>query len=402
RIALIAGLLFALHPVHVEVVVGIVGRSELLCSAFFLGALQLVGRPLSRAQSLGAIVCLIGAIASKEQGIVLIPVAIIVRALIARHERVEPEHPRAIATFALAAGFLACYVIAREQFFGLKFVWEKAFLDSRIQPLATISDEVTRIFAPLSLIGRALGYLFFPLNLNIDYANYISAKTDFNTIWPWLGILAIALWLVLFTRSIRQKDHTTTTCLLAFGITYGLVSNIVMLIGTAFGERLLYLPSVFFIIIVSSWLVRLPARAMTITVSVILIGFTVRSVTYASLWDDRLKLYSSLVRQWPENARLRMLYGFELFERGETARGIDECLRAVDVDPTYNRALLRAAQLLVKVDRFDEAEPLLARLDAVAPGSSRSVRDEIKMRRSRLTLTTNPTTRPLDEQPAGE
>ena len=42
RAAYVAGLLFAAHPVHVEAVANIVGRSELACAAASLGALVLL------------------------------------------------------------------------------------------------------------------------------------------------------------------------------------------------------------------------------------------------------------------------------------------------------------------------------------------------------------------------
>ena len=37
--ALLAGLLFALHPIHTEAVAGIVGQAELLCAALSILAL---------------------------------------------------------------------------------------------------------------------------------------------------------------------------------------------------------------------------------------------------------------------------------------------------------------------------------------------------------------------------
>lgn len=401
RIALIAGLLFALHPVHVEAVVGIVGRAELLCAVFFLGALQLISRPLTRARAIMAIVCLLGAVGSKEQGIVLIPIALIVRCLRQQKSPGETERNRAKITFSVASILLALYVIWRENLIGLKFFWEKIFLDNRIQPLATLDDLAPRLLASLPIVGRALAQLFFPLNLTIDYAGYITAQPEFNSIWPWLGILAIALWLALFTRSFWRNDRVMMVCLLAFVITYGLVSNIVMIIGTAFGERLLYLPSVFLVLIVSSWLARWP-RPMVMAVTItICLAFSVRTIAYASLWSDRQVLYGSLMEQWPANPRLHMLYGSEVFDRGQKVRGIESSMYAVKLDPTYDRALRQAAQLYVLVDELDQAESMLDRLDQVRPGMSRGIRAQIDRRRLSFPKT-NPATRPLDKKSTGK
>ncbi|CAI8032112.1 Protein O-mannosyl-transferase TMTC3, partial [Geodia barretti] len=42
--ALIAGLLFAVHPIHTEAVTGLVGRAELLSAIFFIGSLLAYNR----------------------------------------------------------------------------------------------------------------------------------------------------------------------------------------------------------------------------------------------------------------------------------------------------------------------------------------------------------------------
>src|SRR5215469_460061 len=61
-VALVAALLFAVHPIHTEAVTSIVGLSELLAAGFLLGAwlLHMRDRPVS------ALVCLVLALLSKE------------------------------------------------------------------------------------------------------------------------------------------------------------------------------------------------------------------------------------------------------------------------------------------------------------------------------------------------
>ena len=79
---LLAGMLFAVHPVHVEAVTGVVGRAELLCALFcFLAtaayracvAASLDGRLLAQlVLGIAFVVCFGAAVLSKETGVTLL------------------------------------------------------------------------------------------------------------------------------------------------------------------------------------------------------------------------------------------------------------------------------------------------------------------------------------------
>src|SRR5213075_450567 len=90
RVALAAGLLFAAHPIHVEAVANVVGRAELMCALGTLGALVLLlhpsRSPLRFGQTLAIAVCFLGALLSKEQGM-LVPLLLAVAWLAQRKLR---------------------------------------------------------------------------------------------------------------------------------------------------------------------------------------------------------------------------------------------------------------------------------------------------------------------------
>ena len=75
----IAGVLFAVHPVHTEAVTGLSGRPELLAAFFFLLALLLHRRapaagPPARRSRAGVLACFACALLSKESAITLLAV----------------------------------------------------------------------------------------------------------------------------------------------------------------------------------------------------------------------------------------------------------------------------------------------------------------------------------------
>ena len=77
KAGLIAGLLFATHPVHVEGVAYLVGRAESLCALFGVAALLLFTyRPLTVRKSVGVFALALASALSKEQGL-LVPVMLL-------------------------------------------------------------------------------------------------------------------------------------------------------------------------------------------------------------------------------------------------------------------------------------------------------------------------------------
>src|SRR5436190_21909944 len=81
RVALIAGLLFAAHPIHVEVLGDIVGQAEMMCALGILGAMVLfLHHPMTAWRALGIFGCFIFALLSKEQGM-LLPALLLLLAL---------------------------------------------------------------------------------------------------------------------------------------------------------------------------------------------------------------------------------------------------------------------------------------------------------------------------------
>ncbi len=68
RAALIAGLLYAIHPIHVEVLGDIVGQAEMMCALGPFGALVLfLNRPMTPQRALAILLCFVIALLTKEQ-----------------------------------------------------------------------------------------------------------------------------------------------------------------------------------------------------------------------------------------------------------------------------------------------------------------------------------------------
>jgi hypothetical protein len=384
RIALAAGLLFAVHPVHVEAVAGLVGRAELLCALPTLLALIFFLKPISAGRAIAIWVCLVIAILSKEQGILLpgflLALVPFRRALMRgtgglpvslsdEHERAaRPSDATAMRGLAAAICLtMAAYLIFREQLLG--FEWNRQELDWTANPLIR-SVGVDRWLMPFVLLGRYVSLLIAPLKLSLDYGSYVIGWTvNWRQPWFYLGAMTAFVWIVAIIWTIRWRNYAAVFCLAALALSYGMVSNSVILIGTIFGERLMYLPSAFFCIVAAALLASFCRGAMLPIVVVIITAlFTVRTFTYARLWNDPLRLYLADLRDHPMSTHLHGLVVDQYLARGEyrAAREVaaDSLRKLPDAFESYRMAV--AADL--KLHDYADARRVLAHPDRRVPG----------------------------------
>jgi uncharacterized membrane protein (UPF0136 family) len=309
RTGLIAALLFAVHPVHVEAVAEIVGRTELLCAlGLILGLVIFLHSPLKTSRAVAISALGLMAMLSKEPGMllpVLLFLALPVREAIYGPFTAEERQPaKWLAVLVLWSA--SALIVLREEILGLKFEWERFFLDWTIQPLIN-SHGADRWLIPIALVGRYARLLVFPTRLSIDYgAAVIYSTIPRDDPYLWIGVVcllaggcaAIVLW--------RKKKWPALFCLLAAGVTYVMASNIII-IGTIFGERLIYLPSAFLLILAAMALAKLPGKLAAAILAILLPLACVRTYTYASQWGDRDSFYAYSLQQQPKSARLHLL-----------------------------------------------------------------------------------------------
>ena len=317
--AWISGVLFAVHPVHVEAVAGLVGppslRARLRCLARLLIFLK-PGR-LSKQRMVAIAFCFVAAVLCKEQGILLPLLLLFAYPLRGGWNDADTRKQLKIIGIVLC---LICtgYLSIRERV--ASFSWDRNQLDWYVNPMI-LSTGHDRLLMPLTLLGRYTRLLIFPSTLSIDYGgDIIGWMVKLNDLYLYLGIAALLAWFVLLGIAWRRRRFEALFCLLSLGVIYGLIGNVVALIGTIFADRLMYLPSIFFILLVGIGAARLPrAIAITLLVPIALVA-SVRSFTYARLWNDPEKLYRYTLAIHPESERAALLLSNTYLKRGDWDR----------------------------------------------------------------------------------
>ncbi len=397
RVGLLSGLLFAAHPVHVEAIANIVGRAEILCGIGTIGGLILyLNRPMTGAKVLGIVGCFLLALLSKELGI-LFPLLLFMLMLCRRFAKpqaaaeaasdpagvlayADPDvaspdlAERRATTWLIVAmcWLLAGYIIIREQVIHLKFWWDRSFLDWTVNPLVHMSGG-ERLLMPITIFGHYIAVLIAPIHLSPDYsANTIGLH--FNPRDPYfaIGVVAIIAWIALAIFAFVRRNVALLFCLLAFGVTYGVISNVVSLIGTIFGERLIYLPSAFFLILISMALAKVSWKLLAPLVTCLLLLGSLRTFTYARLWNDKIRLFETTLAHHPDSIRLYLLLANEYRDHGQYAKAKAVLDRAAEHLPNYWEIWLQAGVNALKAGDLDDAERYILRAMKLQPGPATS------------------------------
>lgn len=367
RAGLLAAILFAAHPVHVEAVAYLVGRAEALCAALLLGAMLLLWkRPLTTRRALGCFGCALLAMLCKEQGIL----APLLLAALWWARRGEGEKLQRRPLLVLALLFLwgwASYIVYRERM--LPWAWEVEWIDWTINPVVR-AEGWSRAGLPFALLGRCVALLVAPVKLSPEYGAAVIMPTQSPADpYLWIGCATVMIWVIALAWSWRRRDRVIVFALLGMALTWGVVSN-AMLIGVGFGERLAFMPSVFFVLMVAHLVARVEGRWVTVLISLVIVLMSARTGSYASRWNDRERFYRVSLAEQPRSIQLRLLVNAELLERARALRaeGDERAARQALAEskrllaegrallPDYHRIWAYSAETAFELGEYDQAE----------------------------------------------
>jgi hypothetical protein len=349
--ALLAGLLFAVHPVHVEAVANIVGRAELMAALFTLLSVYAACEGDHLWWSLLALAL---GLLSKENAI-MAP-ALIVLGWIAGLGR--PDRRRMWAYGWAWLGLVAVYLLVRwsilHPYGGLSHVAEvfvgASWWEVRLTAIAALSD-VARL-------------LVFPLELRVDYSpNERSLVTSPLDPRFALGLLCAVVWAALVTLAWRRRRRVEAFGLAWTGIAFLPVANLLFPTGVLVAERTLYLPSAGLIVTAGAWLKDLSRpRLALIAAGVLLLGGA-RTALRVPVWRNSRTVALSVLEDSPRSysgpARMVGIYLAE----GQPQRALEAFRLATGIYDRVPPVFLAGADAAFKLGRPRLADSLLTRME---------------------------------------
>lgn len=345
-IAFAAALLFAVHPIHTEAVASIVGRSELLAAGFIVAAwlFHLRDRPIP------AILCYILALFSKEPAVVFFP--LIVCGDYARHRL------KSIGRYSWIGGVTVAYLAVLWKAQGGRFgPMDISFLDN---PLARLPAKL-RILNACRVAGKYLGLHIFPSKLSCDYSyNSILLYSNLRHTAPWAiaVLLVVGVWVWALLRKRSDWALAGTIYIVGFCVT----ANILLPGGTIMGERLAYLPSAGFCLLIALLWIRLESRYKSVAWALLVVAAAVlagRTIVRNRDWRDDLTLYASAVKVVPGSAKMHTDLGAEYMYQGNPAAARVEFQTALRIFPDSPDALEWFGLLEANAGNDAEARRLL-------------------------------------------
>lgn len=389
RAAYLGGLLFAAHPVHVEAAANIAGRTELACTLATLCAIVMFLRPPLTAPRTVAIALLgLAAVLCKEQGIFLLPMLVALAVLVRPRPQSPAETRQYLWLAVLLCWSLAALIIVREDVLHLRLEYDRGFLEWVIVPIVR-SRGWDRWLLPVAVLGRYVGLLIFPWRLSVDYGfAVIKPHVAATNVYLWIGFAAALGWAAMLVVAWRKRRCVETFLLLALAMSYSMAAQVII-IGTMFGERLMYMPSAFFIALVAIWVSRWSPRWLGPAAALIVIAASVRTVAYAWQWNDRAEFYLASYRNQPQSIRLATLAARVAEDRGQFDRAAAIMADARRIAPDYWNIWFFSGLIAEEQGDLKTADADFRRTFDLAPTSGagkyiRRVQDEMTTRPTKI------------------
>uniref|UniRef100_A0A668A192 dolichyl-phosphate-mannose--protein mannosyltransferase n=1 Tax=Myripristis murdjan TaxID=586833 RepID=A0A668A192_9TELE len=447
RLAFITALLFSVHPIHTEAVSGIVGRADVLaCLLFlltFLSYIRSVGVCVS-ADAVPSTVSVCSLVASlllgtcamlvKETGITVFGVCVLYDALVLCQEPVEvarasvsdapwtpswggvpgmPHREEApgktqdtLEGLCLLAGLgtpwdvPACFLLQVVIIMSFR-LWlmggSMPLFSEQDNPASFSPHLLTRFLTYSYLLSFNAWLLLAPVVLCYDWqVGSIPLVESLGDVRNCATVLLAVAMLALCLQC-KQESREVLVGILFLVFPFIPASNLFFRVGFVVAERVLYMPSMGYCILVVHGLGRLCSvvgrwgtTALSVSMLLLLLLFSWKTVQQNHIWLSREALFRSGIQTLPHNAKVHYNYAnflkdssrhqeaihhyttaLRLYPRhasamnnlGTLTRHPEEAERyyrqALDINPQHNRALFNLGNLLKSQGKEKEAEALL-------------------------------------------
>jgi tetratricopeptide (TPR) repeat protein len=382
--AAVAGVLFAVHPIHTEVVANGVGRAELLAAAFALAALWLRRGSARAARSAlrdAASVAAFGAaLLSKEHAIGFLLVLPLADLLLddggSLQTFAQRTRGRRVFYYAgLVVMTLAVLMLRAEAVGGVIGGRDVGGRFGTGFNVAAYVAPGVRVLTALAVLAQACRLLVWPFSLSADYS--------YPQVMPVAGIadpsalagIAVALGIAVAFVVAWRRSPIACFWITATLAPWMVVSNLVVPGGTIFAERLLYLPSAGACVLAAMALAasRFPSRATAVAVAVVVLTWSVRTVSRNRVWANDLALAEATVRDAPQSAHAHDFLGRVYADLGrddEALVQLGEATRLLDAHPDWPErldVLYETAAIHGRRGELAAAEPLYEEIVRRAP-----------------------------------
>jgi Tfp pilus assembly protein PilF len=377
------GLLFGLHPLHVESAAWVAERKDLLCALFFLLSVIMYTKYVSGADDeginnrasrffnkryLAALGLFILALLSK-------PMAVTLTVVLLMLDWYPFNRIQSFKTFLSA-------LIEKLPFIALSLISSILTILAQRAGGAIQSTEVAPAPTRLLVAARSLiAYLWkmiWPVNL-VPYYPYPKNPSLLSLGYLLPIVLVIGITIACLMTVKKRKLWLSVWCY--YFTTLLPVLGIVQVGGQSMADRYTYLPSLGPFLIMglgTAWISKkinaVKSRGLIIkgfsVVTAVLVVAALSSLTVRQIgiWKNSINLWSRVIEKDPERVPMAYYYRGAVFEkRGQYAQAIEDYARAIELYPSYTEAYSNRGAVFEKIGQFDKAIDDYNRATALNP-----------------------------------
>ncbi|XP_066909722.1 protein O-mannosyl-transferase Tmtc3 [Halyomorpha halys] len=390
----IATVLFTVHPIHTEAVTGVVGRAETLSSVFFLSAFIFYVNAAKDKNKVGwqslslTVICIISAMLCKEQGITMTAICAVYEIFVRQKIRLNdfmqllkwilngkpikntwPSEATkrlcilTVSTFALL--FLRILVMGA-----------KLPIFTRFDNPASAASTPTRQLSYHYLISLNTWLLLFPCDLCCDWTmgsvpliSSFSDPRNISTVIMYLTLITLAH--TAFNCNNKQKEVVIIMGLAFMVFPFLPASNIFFPVGFVIAERVLYMPSMGFCILVAyGWFHLYMNRFRKLSwigLTILLFFHGVKTYRRNWDWETEYSLFMAGLRVNQRNAKLFNNVGHALESQGKFHEALQFFNKAVSVQQDDIGAHINVGRTYNHLNMFKEAEEAYLKAKSLLP-----------------------------------
>jgi len=353
---LVAGLLFAVHPIQTESVAWISGLPELSFTFFTLSSLCLylaTGRH-PRCTLAASTAAFALALLCKETALVL-------PALLVAYEAAFPVPGRPLRK---ALGRCVPFAVV-----AVAYLAVRVLVLGGVAPGASPHSTSYLVEAP-ALFAAYLRLLLAPVDLNV-----CRTHTPLVSVVSPQGLrgLAVASAFLLLTRLAWKRERRLFFALVLVAVPLLPAFAAAAFATTALSERYLYLPSVGFCLVLGivfkRFLASAPRRAgaAVFGVMALAVAYTAATAQRTPVWKDNLSLFSDAVRKSPREEIPHGMLGLALLEAGRLDEASEQFRSVLKIDPRSANGHYNLGRTLLRQNLPDRAAREFEKTLALTP-----------------------------------
>lgn len=384
--SMIGSIMFTIHPIHTEAVVGVVGRAEELSALLFLVALLAYHHNYMKIFTSSTICSFL----CKEQGITILGVCFVYELTFRPFLNYGKNVPKR-SYFNVIENSISRLIFL--VVFGLLSIGFRIWIMggfgqfpvfTKFDNPASYAEFPTRHLTYNYLAALNFLLLIFPLNLCCDWTmGSIPLVRDILDTRNVLTIIIYFTFAVLVIFAIKEVKSKFSKIQESSGHKYSIpklplilsliifpylpASNLFIAVGFVIAERTLYIPSIGFCHLVSYGFKLIYTNKkydklrllMNPLLLVAVFAFTLKTVSRSIDWQNELTIFNSGIKINPQNAKLYNNIGHFYEKVGNWTLAMKFFQKAAAISPDDLGSTLNIARTLMNMNQLEDAEAIL-------------------------------------------